>query len=354
MNIFLYSKTDIAGGSERRLCELANGIKEFTSHSVYIGTSSGHFPDALKKVLNEDIPVYTEALKAPELFYEADVLIIINSDSRCYSQEDYWAAKLPSNLHNPIDLSKMSGKKVLHIFNFIISPAQNLHFWEKYGVKAAIISTNQKFNKELNGDKFSQVKALPRFILQSPIDPRRIKLNNRVGTSEDTTFVSLSKKVGSKWCDDIPKLVDILTSKYNDKVKFKFMGIKEDLKPKLSQFTNCECFDENAMSVSDLLQQGDVFLFMPQWNREEPLARSISEGIMAGLPVVALDKGGTPDIVSNNGLLFKNFDECLSKCMYLIEHKDIMKKMGNLSRIYSQEFSTQSVIHKLIKIIEAI
>ena len=54
---------------------------------------------------------------------------------------------------------------------------------------------------------------------------------------------------------------------------------------------------ENEESVRDFLDQLDVFLFFPEWSREEPWSRVVAEAMVSGCPIIALDRGGTKDQV---------------------------------------------------------
>ena len=74
----------------------------------------------------------------------------------------------------------------------------------------------------------------------------------------------------------------------------------EWLEIEIDKIENVDCLDENEENVSDFLSSIDVFLFFPEWKREEPWGRVIAEAMVSGCPVIALDRGGTKDQVLNS------------------------------------------------------
>jgi len=53
-----------------------------------------------------------------------------------------------------------------------------------------------------------------------------------------------SKNFGDKWNDDIGQLVIDLKKKYEDRISFRFMGIKDSLKKKLNEIPGVICLKE--------------------------------------------------------------------------------------------------------------
>jgi len=94
-------------------------------------------------------------------------------------------------------------------------------------------------------------------------------------------------------------------------------------------------------------------MFFPDWKREEPWARVIAEAMVSGCPVIALNKGGTPDQVLhyNNGILCKNYKDYYKAIITFIEHKEMIPKMSNNSLRISKNFYSEAVINKLMNII---
>ena len=132
------------------------------------------------------------------------------------------------------------------------------------------------------------------------------------------------------------------------------MGIKKELKKKLQKIKNVICLNEDEEPVKEFLDKLDVFLFFPDWRREEPWARVVAEAMVSGCPIIALDKGGTKDQILdyNNGFLCKKYDDYYKGVIYFMEHKEIIEKMSKNSIRISKEFYSEKVINKLISIFE--
>lgn len=357
MIISIFSKFHMCGGSERRAVELANGLVTYSGHFVRILCSDDSFPDKLNDLLDDRVEVCKNSLSEPEMFYTSDVVLVINTDSKDFCTMDYWEGKTVSNHKYVVDMTKMSGKIILFLFNFLVSPARHLWQFEQVGIKTVILTTNTKFFRELSEqDRYERVQIIPRFVLNSPIGPSSVKFNDAVGTGTPITIASFSKRSESKWNAQIADVVKFLSEKYGSNVQFNFMGVTESIKQRVWPLSNCLCLSEGEMSVGDFLDDADVFLFFPDWKREEPWARVVAEAMTAGLPIIATDKGGNKDQIvhGNNGFLCKDYDRILSSLMTLIERPEMISKMGRNSRVYSHEFSTPMIISKLMGIIGSV
>ena len=332
--IAIFSKFDMAGGSERRCVEMANGIAKYTDHDAVI-LAEGNF-----RIPNDRIPFMQHALEQPHYFYEADCVIVVNTDCKEFSKLDYWQGK--THRHDKqIELAGI--KKMIFLYNFLISPSQHLHEIAEH-TDVSIIVTNRKFFDEITKqDRYDRIKTLPRYILGSPINPDTIK--TRVRNGYGFVFGCHSKGAGSKWNKDWPKLVDVIKPRYQE-ASFRLMGTKMEV-------PDAVCLKENEETVSDFLDSLDVFVFFPDYKREEPWARVIAEAMMAGLPIIALDRGGTCDQVLkwNNGILCKNFNDYHKALIYLLEHPEAVETMSKNSIRIAKEFTTENIIKKLMEII---
>jgi len=340
--ISIFSKFSMAGGSERRCVELANGIARYTDNESCI-LAEGGFPESLKPFVDKDVKVITDACLCPKFFYDSDYILVVNTDCKEFSTMDYWQGKT-HRTDAVIDIKRI--KKMAFLYNFLISPAQHLNEIADI-VDTTIITTNRKFFNEVGSqERYDKVWQLPRHILQSPISPDRVKTRVR---DKAKTFGCHSKKLGSKWNPQWPELSKMINGRYPD-VGFSFMGMKNEISKKMD---GSVCLKEDEKTVADFLDSLDVFVFFPEYKREEPWARVIAEAMMAGLPIVALDKGGTSDQVinRNNGILCRKFEDYHKAVVYMIEHPEIVKAMSKNSIRISKEFQTENVIKKLMEII---
>jgi glycosyltransferase involved in cell wall biosynthesis len=353
MKITIFSKFNMAGGSEFRCVELCNGISQFTEHEAFL-LSEKNLPQKLFQHIDKNVNVIENCFLTPEYFYQSDVIIVINTDSRNFSTLDYWTGKSPS--HNfSLDIEKLKNTKMFFLYNFIVSPSRHLNQFKEAGIDVGIFTTNHKFFEEITKqDRYEYVKSLPRYVLTSPIDPNKLNIFERKPKSK-ICFGMHSKRLGNKWNDDIEKLIKDVNNRYSkDQVRFRFMGIKGDLKRKIEKIENVTCLNEDEESVKDFLSRLDVFLFFPDWKREEPWGRVIAEAMVSGCPIIALDRGGTKDQVLkfNNGFLCKRYDDYYQHVVHFLEHKEMINIMSKNSIRISKDFYAERVIEKLIKILQ--
>lgn len=352
MRISVFSKFDMAGGSEFRCVEIANGLSKYTDNEVFI-LSEKKFAKNLNSYVNKSINIIEDCFDSPDFFYSTDIIIIVNTDSRDFSTVDYWIGK--SDRHNKvINMDKMKGKTFCFIYNFLISPCRHLVDFKKYGIDVKIITTNRKFFDEITKqDRYEDARFLPRYVLESPIDNNKVDIFFRE-PKETICFGMHSKRLDNKWNDEILKLINDVNKRYGfDVIKFRFMGVKESLKNKIGNIKNVIAMDEDTESIRDFLKQIDIFLFFPDWKREEPWARVIAEAMVSGCPIIALNKGGTSDQVLNynNGILCKNYNDYYKAVIYLIEHRDIIPIMSNNSIRIAKNFYSEEIVKKLIFIL---
>ena len=339
--IAIFSKFDMAGGSERRCVELANGIQKYTDQQSCI-LAEKDFPESLHNLVDEKVTVVAHAISDPDSFADKDCVIVVNTDCKEFSTLDYWRGK--THRHG---VQVQLPRRMLFLYNFLVSPSRHLHEISRH-TDVSIVTTNRKFFNEITKqDRYEKVRGLPRYILGSPIDPASVK--TRVRKKADV-FGCHSKRLGSKWNPDWPKLVELISSRYE--AKFRFMGMKGDIAKSMN---GSMCFKENQVSVSSFLDSLSVFVFFPQYKREEPWARVIAEAMVAGLPIVALDRGGTSDQVLkwNNGILCKRFDDYHKALVHLIEHPEVIESMSRNSIRISKDFHTEATIKRLMEIVWA-
>ena len=112
---------------------------------------------------------------------------------------------------------------------------------------------------------------------------------------------------------------------------------------------NVTCLKEDEEKVKDFLKKIDIFLFFPDWKREEPWARVIAEAMVSGCPIIALNKGGTEDQVLkyNNGFLCKRYSDYYKHVIYFLEHKDIIPIMSKNSIRISKNFYCEKIAQKI-------
>ncbi len=109
---------------------------------------------------------------------------------------------------------------------------------------------------------------------------------------------------------------------------------------------------EGYKPQSEIYSNIDVLLVPSLWN--EPLSRVIIEAYLNGIPVVAAETGGLPEIVKDGrtGFLFKAGDEqsLLKILKYVIENKDMLNFMKENCIEASKEFMSQIIAKSYIDI----
>lgn len=349
MKIGIFSKFEMAGGSERRCMEIARGINQYSNHEAII-LCERNLPSSLRQ--DREFECIENSFDNLEHFNSCDIIIVINTDSKDFTTANYWLGK--SSRHDKSIGDGLNGKRIWFLFNFLVSPSRHLDELESMGAKVGIFTANKKFFDEITKqDRYEDVRALPRYQLNSPIDPESVIQRIR-GVGGDTLNIGFhSKGLGNKWNDEIPDLVKKVYDRYGESIRFSFMGIKSELRSCLSSCANVTCLSENEISVKDFLNRLDLFMFFPSFKREEPWCRVIAEAMVSGLPVLATDKGGNPDQVlnGNNGFLCKRTDDFYKRIVEMKENPSIINIMSQNSIQISRDFTTEAVIKKMLGII---
>ena len=103
------------------------------------------------------------------------------------------------------------------------------------------------------------------------------------------------------------------------------------------------------IDINELLVQNDVFCLISNY---EGLPISIIEAMRAGLPVIASDVGGNNELVKDglNGFLVErgNSEQLVEMISFLLEHKEILRELGQKSReFYLKEFSAEQMMKRI-------
>lgn len=111
-------------------------------------------------------------------------------------------------------------------------------------------------------------------------------------------------------------------------------------------------FFGSRTDVDDILNQNDIFCLISNY---EGLPISIIEAMRAGMPIIASDVGGVNELVQDgvNGFLIPrgNISELVEKMKYILDHKELIKFMGEASRkIYEEEYTADRMNQKIISV----
>jgi len=351
MNIGVFSKFAMAGGSEMRCAHMCNAIAEFTEHQPYL-LCEGGIPDKISSAVKPGVTVIKNVCSPDNIqnFYDMDHILVVNTDSKDFTTLDYWEGK--TDRHSSfIDLEKVKGMSFL--FNFIVSPARHLYQLETKCRDIRIITANKRFFDEISSkDKHEHVRHLKRFILESPIDPTCVSQDKLGGSI--VRIGKHSHALGNKFNEEHAELIKRVNAKHGDRVIWDFMGVPKDRIDEIKNFKNVIIRRTFSLPVKDYLKGIDIYLFYPSWKRQEPWARSVAEGLMSGAPVVATDTDGgnrMQIINGSNGFLCKSIDDFEKNICTLIEDVDLRNKMRDNAIFYSRFFKSETVIKKFVEFI---
>ncbi len=150
----------------------------------------------------------------------------------------------------------------------------------------------------------------------------------------------------------IPRII-----KKHPEVRFLFLG-KGPLEPKikrmvkdrgLSKFVRFGGFREDINKIIPCLYMVVHPAYM------EGLGVSLLQASAAGIPIIATDVGGIPEVVLHNfnGYLISpnSVDDIVDKILYLIENRELAKKMGQNGRsLVKKKFSVDKMVSSYINL----
>ena len=149
----------------------------------------------------------------------------------------------------------------------------------------------------------------------------------------------------TSWSSNLKKgfeIYEFLDRKLNfDKFEMTFVG-NSDIK-----FKNIKQKKPlNSVELANELRKHDIFLTGSQ---KDPCSNALTEALSCGLPSIALNDGGHPEIIKEGGLLFNNTDDILEiiETMVLNLHK--FKENINFSNIEYTAKQYMNFFEKLSK-----
>lgn len=354
MRIGVFSKLGASGGSEHRCAELSNGILRHTDHTPVL-LCEKDLNSLIRARLLPGVPVVERVFKPvpqnPAALYEVDRLVVVNSDSYSFATLDYWEGRTEHHA-STVDLHAIP--QMTFLFNFVISPAQHLWTVAQKCPDVRIICANGDYVREINERPiFQRVRTLPRITLPSPIDPDTVCFEKT--PSDKIRIGKHSKPYGYKFNEDHARLIEGLNARYGDRIAWDFLGVPAERREELRRFPNVRVREEYSIAVGEYLRGIDLFLFFISWSRSEPWSRCVAEAMLSGCPVLATDRAGNRDQVmhENNGYLCGSTEAFHTALAHLIEHPDLIRRLGRNARISARAFESAQVIHQFVEFLLA-
>lgn len=139
----------------------------------------------------------------------------------------------------------------------------------------------------------------------------------------------------------------------HNNVKLQLIGIGEledEIKRKVKQLEleNKVEFLGAQQDVMDFLNKTDIFILPSLW---EGMPITLIEAMATGLPIVATEVGGVPDMIRHNqsGLLTKVDSKAVAEAIIkLLEDEKLREKIGKNALVEVQKFSAQEMARKYI------
>jgi glycosyltransferase involved in cell wall biosynthesis len=244
----------------------------------------------------------------------------------------------------------LKGKKILHTIHNrpIYEFSQKLRsiikalYQMKKAVPIAISDTIAKEVKDVYKIKEDRIE-----VIYNPVD---INLYNRNSIenkkSDDITFINVARFTNVK---NQSLLIDAFSKvrEQINNVKLILVGdgeLRNLVEKKVAQngLSDVVEFTGNIQNVAEKLRSADVFVLPSHY---EGLPLTILEAMASGLPIIATNVGGVPDIVKDNGFLFKDNDlnGLVAAMLELAQDMKVREEMGKKSIKYVEKFDVKSI-----------
>lgn len=348
--IGIFSKLGMPGGSENRVTHLANCLCKRLTTYIF---AEKEFSKKLKSQLDFRVILREHTTETKRFRYELqgiDTLLVVNSDSYSFCKKSYWDGSQGKHHKHNIDISQIPS--IGFLFNYVVSPAQNLVDLLQINPNIKILCTSDWFINNLETEnKFEKLRALkiPTRQINSPVSGK-FNLPKKPGDKIRINRHSMS--FAYKHDQDNIQIIEALCNKYGEKISFKWMGVpsmvrninsknKHDKVPYrdvLDKHKQMEIIREYTMPVSDLLQETDILFFDISRHRKEPWPRTIAEGMLGGCCCVTNNNYGMAEQIKHekNGFLFDNAEQAIKQLSHLIDHPERIKEIGEAAREHAK------------------
>lgn len=349
--IGIFSKLGMPGGSENRVTHLANCLCKRMATFIF---AEKEFSKKLKPQLDSRIVLREHTTETPKHRSELqniDALLVVNSDSYSFCKKAYWDGSQGKHHKHNINISQIPS--IGFLFNYVVSPAQNLVDLSKVNPNLKILCTSNWFIKNLQTEKkFDKLRALnlPIKQINSPVSG----IFDRPKTPGDRIRINRhSMAFAYKHDQDNIEVVEALCNKYGKKISFKWMGVpshvrnihskdKHDKVPYrevLAKHKQMHIISEYFVPVPDLLQETDILFFDISRHRKEPWPRTIAEGMLSGCCCVTNNNYGMAEQIKHGetGFLFDNAEQAIEQLSHLIENPEKIKEVGEKAREHAKQ-----------------
>lgn len=354
MTILLITTHLNPGGIASYLVSLAKGLKE-RNHNVIVASSGGALVDVLKRyeITHEQIDIVTKSELSPKIFFSLVKLFrtlkdndiqIVHAQTRVTQVLSFW-------------IDKIYGIPFVSTCHGFFKPRFNRIKFPCWGRKVIAISEAVKTHLELD----LKVKSKNIELVYNGLDIRKYPGYNSEQIAESKKWIGLrqgpvigniarlSSVKGQNYLIEAMKKV---AERFSD-VQLLFVGdgkIKEDLVKQAADLglNKNIIFIPSIQDTSSVLALMDIFVMC---SIQEGLGLSIMEAQAMGIPVIATNVGGIPELVENNktGILVPPQDSAsiARAIISLLENKQLAKQLGvNAQKNIQENFTLDKMVDK--------
>lgn len=276
-------------------------------------------------------------------------------------------------IHTHAGLSARVGAKICKSGNIIYSKhcIDNIGIIKKISYyvnnyfcdKIIAVANAAKKSMILNGMPDDKIEVIYNGVekIKNISEERKINARKKYGVNDNdiliSTFARLEEIKGHKF---LIRAADILLST-NKNLKFIIVGTGSQ-EEKLKKQVNDLGIDENVIftghlnDVTEVINITDINVVS---SYSEALSLSIIESMSIGIPCIATNTGGNPELVHNgiNGILVSvaNSDSLVKAIKRLVDNKELREKMGYESLIKMEEnFTSKKMAEKIEKLYKTI
>lgn len=250
--------------------------------------------------------------------------------------------KIPVKIHTIHNVAKKEVGKIRRVLHNIfykklnvvpisISPLITDSISEEYNI------SKSKINMVYNGINLKKCKVKTKYDITD-----KIKITHIGRFSEQKNHIKIIesfKLVNNIYPNTILRLIG--TGELQNEIieKVKELNIEQSVE-----------FLGEQPNVYSYLNDSDIFIFPSLW---EGMPITLIEAMATGLPIVATEVGGIPDMIENNvsGLLVSNNKEDISKAIIkLIKDENLRAKIGKNAFYSSKKFSMQNMSNDYMRI----
>lgn len=269
------------GGGERSSAWLANRmlLEGYEVHLVPTGNVNDNFRKELSPYVKLNEPQHP-------LTEPCDLMINYTNDM-VFGFNDKYAL-----------LENVNAKRKVMVLNYRLGAAGKLD-WTKTWSKYIFLCS------EMQAEFKTRVPDANTVVLPPPVDLKPFLDVNFGSLNRTLHIVRVGSQSSQKFPPNIKDIVERI-KEVHQSVSFTFMGGH----PSLNDLDYVSQFDEYSESVIDILRKGTVFWYILPEGYLDNGPRVIMEAMAAGLPVVADNRGGAADrITDETGWLCDSVDE---------------------------------------------